>query len=85
MSRNSRELLAKGQAMGLPLGGARHSILQDLRNFWFSDEGQDLAEYAVMAAVILVIAISATGLLGGRAHNVFSTVVRSLRDCLHTH
>ncbi|MGA7623266.1 MAG: hypothetical protein WB630_07985 [Candidatus Acidiferrales bacterium] len=71
--------------MDLPLGGARHSILQDLRNFWFSDEGQDLAEYAVMAAVILVIAISATGLLGGRAHNVFSTVVRSLRDCLHTH
>ena len=41
---------------------------------WRSDQGQDIAEYAVMLAVILVIVIGTVRLSGGNANNVFSTV-----------
>ena len=41
---------------------------------WRNDEGQDIAEYAVMLAVILVIVIGTVRLIGGNANNVFSSV-----------
>jgi Flp pilus assembly pilin Flp len=41
---------------------------------WHSEEGQDIAEYAVMLAVILVIVIGTVRLIGGNANNVFSQV-----------
>lgn len=41
---------------------------------FLSDEGQDVAEYSMMLAVILVIAISAIKLIGSNAGNVFSQV-----------
>jgi Flp pilus assembly pilin Flp len=41
---------------------------------WRSEEGQDIAEYAVMLAVILVIVIGTVRLIGGNANNVFSSV-----------
>lgn len=42
--------------------------------FWRNEEGQDIAEYAVMLAVILVIVIGTVRLIGGNANNVFSSV-----------
>jgi len=45
---------------------------------WRNDEGQDIAEYAVMLAVILVIVIGTVRLIGGNANNVFSTVASSI-------
>jgi Flp pilus assembly pilin Flp len=39
-----------------------------------NEEGQDIAEYAVMLAVILVIVIGTIRLIGGNANNVFSQV-----------
>jgi len=36
-----------------------------------SDEGQDIAEYAVMLAVILVIVVGTIRLIGSNANNVF--------------
>jgi Flp pilus assembly pilin Flp len=48
------------------------------REMWFNDEGQDIAEYAVMLAVILVIVVGTIRLIGGNANNVFSTVASSL-------
>ena len=54
------------------------SILQVLRGVWLSDEGQDIAEYAVMLAVILVIVIGTVRLIGGNANNVFSAVASNL-------
>jgi len=45
---------------------------------WRSEEGQDVAEYAVMLAVILVIVIGTIRLIGGNANNVFSSVASSL-------
>ena len=46
---------------------------------WRNDEGQDIAEYAVMLAVILVIVIGTVRLIGGNANNVFSAVASSIQ------
>jgi Flp pilus assembly pilin Flp len=48
------------------------------KKLWRSEEGQDIAEYAVMLAVILVIVIGTVRLIGGNANNVFSTVASSI-------
>jgi Flp pilus assembly pilin Flp len=45
---------------------------------WRNEEGQDIAEYAVMLAVILVIVIGTIRLIGGNANNVFSAVASSI-------
>lgn len=50
-----------------------------LRRFWREDEGQDIAEYAVMLAVILVIVVGTIRLIGGNANNVFSSVASSIQ------
>jgi len=41
---------------------------------WQDEEGQDIAEYAVMLAVILVIVIGTVRLIGTGANTVFSQV-----------
>jgi Flp pilus assembly pilin Flp len=45
-----------------------------LRNLWSDEEGQDIAEYSVMLAVILVIVVGTVRLIGSNAGNVFSQV-----------
>jgi Flp pilus assembly pilin Flp len=45
---------------------------------WSNEEGQDIAEYAVMLAVILVIVIGTVRLIGGNANNVFSSVASQI-------
>lgn len=50
-----------------------------LQRLWSHDEGQDIAEYAVMLAVILVSVIGTIRLVGGNANNAFSTVASSLQ------
>ncbi len=49
-----------------------------LRLLWVGDEGQDVAEYAVMLAVILVIVVGTVQLIGSNSNNVFSSVASSL-------
>jgi Flp pilus assembly pilin Flp len=49
-------------------------VIATLRQLWNEDHGQDVAEYAVMLAVILVIVIGTVRLIGGNANNVFSQV-----------
>jgi len=49
-----------------------------LRQLWLEDEAQDIAEYAVMLAVILVIVVGTIRLIGGNANNVFSSVASSI-------
>jgi Flp pilus assembly pilin Flp len=50
------------------------SVANWLNNIWHSDQGQDVAEYAVMLAVILVIVVGTIRLIGSNANNVFSSV-----------
>jgi Flp pilus assembly pilin Flp len=49
-----------------------------VRRLWSEEEGQDIAEYAVMLAVILVIVVGTIRLIGGNANNVFSSVSSSI-------
>ena len=53
--------------------------MQILMMLWSNEEGQDIAEYAVMLAVILVIVIGTVRLIGGNANNVFSNVASSIK------
>ena len=50
-----------------------------LRQLWWHDEGQDIAEYAVMLAVILVIVVGTIRLIGSNANNVFSSAASSIK------
>jgi len=50
-----------------------------IRKLWFEDEGQDIAEYAVMLAVILVLVVGTVRLIGSNANNAFSSVASSLQ------
>jgi Flp pilus assembly pilin Flp len=53
-------------------------LLRKLR--WHDDEGQDIAEYAVMLAVILVIVVGTIRLVGSNANNVFSQAASSIQS-----
>ena len=54
-------------------------MVQVLRRLWAQDQGQDIAEYAVMLAVILVIVVGTIRLVGSNANNVFSSVASSVQ------
>ena len=45
-----------------------------VQRLWNDEQGQDIAEYAVMLAVILVIVVGTIRLIGSNANNVFSQV-----------
>ena len=60
-------MLQRGANMGL------------LRNLWSHEEGQDIAEYAVMLAVILVLVVGTIRLVGSNANNAFSAVASSIQ------
>lgn len=49
-------------------------VANSLRQLWSDERGQDIAEYAVMLAVILVIVIGTVRLIGTNANTVFSQV-----------
>jgi Flp pilus assembly pilin Flp len=52
---------------------------QLIRLLWREDEGQDIAEYAVMLAVILVLVVGTVRLIGSNANNVFSNAASSIQ------
>jgi Flp pilus assembly pilin Flp len=52
----------------------RSPVAKRLQQLWNDENGQDIAEYAVMLAVILVIVVGTIRLIGSNANNVFSQV-----------
>ena len=50
-----------------------------LVGLWRGDEGQDIAEYAVMLAVILVIVVGTIRLIGTNSNTIFSSVASSIQ------
>ena len=50
-----------------------------LQALWTNQQGQDIAEYAVMLAVILVIVVGTIRLVGSNANNVFSSAASSIQ------
>jgi Flp pilus assembly pilin Flp len=55
-------------------------VIKAIHQLWAEESGQDVAEYAVMLAVILVIVIGTVRLIGGNANNVFSQVQSSIAN-----
>jgi len=50
-----------------------------IQRLWREDAGQDIAEYAVMLAVILVLVVGTVRLIGSNANNAFSSVASSIQ------
>ena len=72
MSQNSPGPDRLGRRLWFQLEG--NTMMSIVRNLWHEDQGQDIAEYAVMLAVILVIVVGTIRLGGSNANNVFSSV-----------
>jgi Flp pilus assembly pilin Flp len=72
-----------GQALGKNSYKETEPVARNLRNIWKNycadESGQDIAEYAVMLAVILVIVVGTIRLIGSQANNVFSNVGSSIQ------
>jgi Flp pilus assembly pilin Flp len=49
------------------------------QKFWNDEKGQDIAEYAVMLAVILVLVVGTVRLVGTNANNAFSSVASTIQ------
>ncbi len=54
-------------------------MLALLQRVWLEDEGQDIAEYAVMVAVILIVVVGTIRLIGSNSNTVFSNVASSIQ------
>ena len=72
LTQESCDLLPAVQQIGTEV------LMQFLRKICTDDQGQDIAEYAVMLAAILVLVIGTVRLIGGNANNAFSTVASTL-------
>jgi Flp pilus assembly pilin Flp len=64
---------------GIDVGIRRDNMSELIHRFWRDDEGQDIAEYAVMLAVILVLVVGTIRLIGSNANNVFSNAASSIQ------
>lgn len=53
--------------------------MSKLHRLWMEEDGQDIAEYAVMLAVILVIVVGTIRLIGSNANTVFSNAASSIQ------
>jgi Flp pilus assembly pilin Flp len=47
--------------------------------FWSDERGQDVAEYAIMLAVVLVIVLGTVRLIGSNSSTIFSEVGSALQ------
>jgi Flp pilus assembly pilin Flp len=50
-----------------------------IRSLWSDESGQDIAEYAVMLAVILVLVVGTVRLVGSNANNAFSAAASAIQ------
>jgi Flp pilus assembly pilin Flp len=57
----------------------RQRMSEFIHRIWSEDAGQDIAEYAVMLAVILVLVVGTIRLIGSNANNAFSNVASSMQ------
>lgn len=65
--------------MGVESGCRTEGANMNFRRLWQQDEGQDIAEYAVMLAVILIIVVGTIRLIGSNANTIFSNTASSIQ------
>jgi Flp pilus assembly pilin Flp len=71
---SSEVTLVQGKQDQAKVRNKRSLVTKLLQQLWNDERGQDIAEYAVMLAVILVIVVGTIRLIGSNANNVFSQV-----------
>jgi pilus assembly protein Flp/PilA len=49
-----------------------------MRTFWSDTQGQDLVEYALVAALVSVAAVATLPVMGNTVSNVFSKITTTL-------
>ena len=76
---NTREMGAITKANKGILGLGIKATLDGIRKLWRDDQGQDIAEYAVMLAVILIIVVGTVKLIGTNANSTFSNVASAVQ------
>jgi Flp pilus assembly pilin Flp len=54
-------------------------MIHFLLKMWFEDDGQDIAEYAVVLAVILVLVVGTIRLVGSSSNTVFSSAASAIQ------
>jgi pilus assembly protein Flp/PilA len=79
-SNPSRRVVEKDNLVEAVMPGEREGHMATLLcRLWKDEEGQDIAEYAVMLAVILVIVVATVRLVGSNSNNVFSSVSSTMQ------
>ncbi len=56
------------------------TVMNRVKSFWVSEDGPTATEYAVMLALIIIVALGAITLLGNKVSDIFSNVEDSLPD-----
>jgi Flp pilus assembly pilin Flp len=59
-------------------GAGIKRILESVGRLWRDEQGQDIAEYAVMLAVILIIVVGTIKLIGANTNSTFSSVASAV-------
>jgi pilus assembly protein Flp/PilA len=55
-----------------------NKMMQKVRELWISEEGATATEYAVMLALIIIVAIAAITVLGNKVNNTFQNIANRL-------
>jgi Flp pilus assembly pilin Flp len=55
-------------------------LVNFVKSFVRNDEGQDLLEYALLVALIALVAITAVGLAGGSVKGIFTNIAGQLAN-----
>ena len=57
-----------------------HQLIQGVRRFLVSEDGPTAVEYAVMLALIIIVALTAIQTLGTRTSTTFNNVSEQLKN-----
>ena len=79
MCKNTREMGAFTRANNGLFGCGIKAAWNGLSKLWRDEQGQDIAEYAVMLAVILIIVVGTVKLIGTNANSTFSNVASAVQ------
>jgi Flp pilus assembly pilin Flp len=65
-------------AVQIVLNGTKQVMKNTWLRWWYCDRAQDIAEYALLLAVILIIVIATASAVGGSAKTLFSKATTAL-------
>jgi pilus assembly protein Flp/PilA len=57
-------------------------LITRMRAFVRNDEGQDLLEYALLVALIALVAVGAVEIAGGHVNTIFTNIGTALSDAI---